>query len=41
MIEKNSYEHRVYESVDDINLFWVIYHNSTESRTQEAKGYDF
>ena len=33
-----SYDHRVYESVNDRILSWVIYHKSTESRTQEPKG---
>ena len=36
---KNSYERCVYESADDRSLFKIIYHKSTESRTQELKEY--
>ena len=37
-MEKISYERRVYESVDDRSLSWVISQKSTENIIQAAKG---
>ena len=39
IIEKISYEFRVYVSVYDRSLSWVISRKHTESRTQESKGH--
>ena len=36
-MEKNSYEHHVYESVDEKSLSWVISPKSPENRIQTTK----
>ena len=37
---KHSYEHLVYESVDDKSLSWEIYQKSTKNILHEIKGYN-
>ena len=37
-MEKNSYERRAYESVDDRSPFWVASQKSTEMKIQAVKG---
>ena len=37
-IEKNSYERRAYESVDDRSHSWAISQKSTEKKTQALMG---
>ena len=36
-MEKKSYEHRYYESVDDMSPSWNPYQNSTENKIQAVK----
>ena len=38
MVEKNSYERRAYESVDDGSSSWVTSQKLTENKIQAAKG---
>ena len=37
-MEKNSYERRAYESVDDGNPFWVTSQKWTENKNSGSKG---
>ena len=37
-MEKNSYERRAYESVDDGSPSWVIYQKWTKNKIQAVKG---